>query len=525
MANSNYIWYGPTIPQNNKTFPIAYSAVKPPTPSDWISSFFTERYVIQNAPGIYTFTHQPSSLSVKSATASYSFEGASLPESGASKAGSFSGVSNFIKVSNGNLVFNVLNDPISISGVKILPGGAFSPVISKGIVWRFHTVTANEPPHSWLIRSGLKEGDDVLLGYTVPETHYRTLTAPPTSSVLLGDNTASLATETESVAVLDSITLKYSGDLEYLKSITVNNNILFEDFLAVDQSNNWVKSINPKNKTITLNKAVDQESDVDIQYLTLPDKYTYTGFRGLDPGGNIIWYPCDLNPTYGRVIKDYLTGVDYPSSVALLNQVLLYLVPSCYLKLSFSQVSEGVLDGSLTFESAFNYGETHFVRHHVGEIKEVFDEDLGQETDSFFNYWGVTPFNQAQYDEQGQAYIKDDIFSTFLPSMMPLVKFSLTGPDPQKVINLVDIRRKGGGLPEQFSQSTLNQHSSGLDYLRSFYDISIWEGDATIEGGHVTIQILNTVLNEFSKEQVEQMVKLHLPPGVSYSILYVESVS
>lgn len=507
------LYYFPTVDSSN-AFPIGFFSPPKLTPDNSLAILSTERYVTQNQSDIYTYTYSPSGLTVVEANASLEFPGTTI---GSDTVGGFSIPSGPLDVQSGDVQFSWLNSPIVFLGVDAAQNNSFNPVISTGMVWRFYQVSNNEPEWSWLRKAGLQAGDEVFLGYSVPEAYYGSSDITDASEF----DTCKTSTWIEDTHPSGPHTIKFTRPLKYLNSITINGTVNTVN-VGVDGQTSLVRGIDPVSNTITLRRTLDPNDKITLNYEVYTEFYRYSGYKYVDADYNVTWQPCDLNPGYGREISDQVTGTVKPSSVGLFNQVLIYLIPVCFCKLNFTSAGtadSATLNGSLTFDSAFNYQETHFVRHYIGETNEVFDEDLGFSYDDFWNYWGVAPFGQSEYDESGTGQLVDDVFSTFLPSMMPIGKILLGGPGSIESVKSVDIRPRGGGVPETYSIPAL-QGTGYEDELRNLWDFGNWPGKLYHEGGSFTVGMDKSILDTYTQQQVEELVAFYTPPGVKAIIEY-----
>lgn len=524
ISSGMLLYFGPSIPDPIHSIPISFVVGPKATPETSLAVFSTERYVAQNYSNLYTYSYAPSSLDVVSAAASFDYAGTTV-NGMYGTIGAIHGKVAPLAVLNSTIQFKWLNSPITLQGVRKLDSGAFVVNVSAGTVWRFYRVSANEPVWSWLSKAGLVAGDEVFLGYTVPESRYALgTTAAPTGDALYGNTSVRLRSFTEVVTPSSPTTISYHGDLESLTRIDVGGVRIFDGRFFNEIADPTIESIDTTAKVIKLRRSFDPDARVQLTYLTYADYYEYHGFRGYDPNGIPRWYCCDLNPEHGHIIDDPTNQVSIPTATALLKQVLIYLVPTCFMKLSFTVGASSNFTGTFTFDSAYNYGETHFVRHYIGETNEIFDESLGILPSTFYNYWGVTPLNQAEYDDLGSGALNDDVFASFLPSLMPLGKIMLTGPNGVRTVNRSDVRERGGGVPDPYSATGLSTAGTGIDMLRGFYDLGIWAGKLRQDGGVVEIQIAKTVLNTYTREEVEDVVQMNVPPGVHVALKFVDSV-
>lgn len=524
ISSGMRLYFGPSIPDPIHAIPLSFVVGPKATPETSLAVFSTERYVAQNYSNLYTYSYAPSSLDVVSANATFDYVGTTV-NGMYGTIGAIHGKLAPLTVVDSTIKFKWLNSPITLQGVRKLDSGAFVVNVSAGTVWRFYRVSENEPVWSWLLKAGLVAGDEVFLGYTVPESRYAIgTTSAPTGDPLFGNTSARLRSFSEVVTPSSPTTISYNGDLNTLTRIEVGGTRIFDGRFFNNVSDPVVENIDTTAKVIHLRKSLDPDAKVTLTYLCYADYYEYHGYRGYDGNGSPRWYCCDLNPEHGHIIDDPTNQVSLPSSTALLRQVLIYLIPSCFMKLSFTVGGSSDFTGAFTFDSAFNYGETHFVRHYIGETNEIFDEDLGILPSEFYNYWGVTPLNQAEYDELGNGALGDDVFASFLPSLMPLGKIMLAGPNGVRTVNRSDVRSRGGGVPDPYSATGLSTIATGMDFLRGFYDLGIWAGKLRQDGGVVEVQIADSVLDTYTRDEVMQVVQMNVPPGVHVALKFVDSV-
>lgn len=481
------------------------------SPENTLGVLSTERYVSENQSGIFSFYFSPPGVKVKQATISINSPSFSI--NGETVFGFNQSFSSTEIVDNG-VKISFLTNPIGLKNIVKTDGGCFLPVINNGTVWRFYRVPESEPSWSWLRKAGFNIGDELILCYTVPETFYNTTS-------FLNPNPPSecrLVSKVETVYASDSFTVFYSGELELVDKIQVNGVDTYTGpfYPNVDQ----LIKIDSKDKSIRLPNAVQADDKISIFYKEYAQSYLYTGFKFVDETNSISWRSLDLNPEYGREILDHTTSDPYPTSAALFNQVLLYCIPSAACKISYEIINavDGNINLTLDFISAFQYNETSFVRHYVGISEENFDASIGSSV-SFHNQWGVTPFGLDEYDSLGVGSVSSDQFATFLPSMLPIAKVILTGLSTPESFNLVDTRTIGGGLPKVFDNLQLKIQNKE-DSIRDLWDLGNWPGNIVNEGGHVIINIPETTLTNYTKEEVEEVVKFYLPIGVSFEINY-----
>jgi hypothetical protein len=169
----------------------------------------------------------------------------------------------------------------------------------------------------------------------------------------------------------------------------------------------------------------------------------------------------------------------------------------------------------ITFYSAYDFGESHFIRHAVGAQLEDIVPRL---SDGPTNTYGFAVFGRNYYDESGVP--KRDIYSLTHPSMLPLARVLLKAPQSVKGVKIVDIRLRGGGIPETADFNLLALEPSAINTMKGFYDLGTWDGKAIQEGGVVTINIDTSVLDNYTTQEVEEIVRQRIHPGISYEIVY-----
>lgn len=433
---------------------------------------------------------------------------------------------------------NTLNSAIKVSGVRITPADTWYPLITPGLVFRPGYVIAAsgiEPSGSWIKRAldptNANNKDYYLtLIYSVPETLYSStqtgslgLTFPPSQAKYKVSKELALATSPH--------TIGYDGNIDILQVVKINGSVRASGMFVgteVGSGHSFLKAINKDTKQIILKSAVAPDDLVELQYLSFNDYYVYTGFR--DVSG--YWWPFDANPEYGHYIGNDETR-QYDNSVnALINQITLYAIPSAAIRYEFIENpagSQSIGTLRLTAFRAIDYGETHVIRHIISSepVEFINSRDGG----TVINTWGHAVFGRNFYDEQNQY--GGDIFNLKVPSMIPLGRFVLGAPASVNSVSIADIRERGGGVPHEFPMIAVESQEDGLDRLRSFFDMGIWEGKAYKEGGVVEIQIDKSLLKTdpedtnpttFLASEIYDLVRSQIPPGIDFEIKYVENL-
>lgn len=410
---------------------------------------------------------------------------------------------------------------ISVESISVLGSGSWAPIVTNGVVVRPWAVTEAEPTDSWIRQAWTALGsgevaidDTIYLIYTVPEAKYGTLVANP--STLFPAN-GRMRRVTEIARALGPKSISYDGKADVLEKITINGTVVFNGTFDGSVEDTYISAFTPDRKRIDVKRSIGPNDKIELQYLALADRHVYTGFRNQ----NDVWYAFDANPETGHFISNPETNTTIPSSEALLDQVTLYLVPTAFATVKVVEpvpTQEGYA-GTVTIKyySAFNYGETHFVRHKVGGVTN--EEIISRATGGSVNTFGHAVFGVNFYDEN-TAFI-GDVFDPKRPSDMPLGRVVLTAPAASNSVAIADIRRRGGGVPEDFPMSAVLAETDGLDRLRTHYDMGIWCGKAIKEGGVVEITVDQTLLDTYDHSEIEEIVKANMPPGVDFTISYI----
>jgi len=425
----------------------------------------------------------------------------------------------------------IINSSIKIAGIQITPAGTWCPTVMPGVVWRTGYILAAsgiETSGSWLRRAidpnNTKDKSLVLI-YSIPEVLYATKYSSSYGPAFPPSQAKYKQTK-EIVTPINPNTLSYEGNVSILQKVVVNGTTRFEGTFSEVSSSSSIRELNKELKQIALYTSVNPDDTVEITYLSYNDYYVYSGFRDYYNR----WWPFDANPEYGHVIGNDETLLLDHSSDALIKQVTLYAIPSAALHYEFveNQDTSEVL-GTLTIKAyrAIDYGETHVVRHLISsEPVEQIDSRSGA---SVINTWGHAVLGRNFYDEQNQY--GGDIFSSRVPSMLPLGRFVLAAPASVRSVSIADIRQRGGGVPLDFPMSAVDSQQNGLDTLRGFLDLSNWEGKAVKEGGVVEVQISSSLLKTdpddtdpttFLASEIYDIVKSQVPPGIDFVIRYLD---
>lgn len=532
MINTPTWIFGPTVPEQLESVGVSFVSAPTFRPDLSVAVLSAERYVRQNYAHVRELDLMTSALDASGSVVSV-YGGTNVlgmytaGASGEGKVGGWTLAESTPSLENYRL--RVLMNPITLEGLYLSKAGSWLPVIKPGCVWREHTVKAEEfdagttfdaggvpssvvNQSSWLARSGLIPGDEVFLIYTVPE-HAYTPTNTSTSTTYPGTQSI-MRRMTEYAGVVAPRKLSYRTPIKTILAVTVNGSGVYSGRFDGTVENSFLKRIDHDLQIVELNKSLSPSDQVLLEIETYSDRYIYSGFRHY----NNFWYAFDANPEYGHFVGDYESNTLVNSSTALLNQVTLYLIPSAYVKVT-NYPGETSTRVTLRYETAFNWGETHFVRHILGQN----DEEIStRQQDSTINTWGYAVAGRNYYDEQ--VGYSDDVFSLDVPSMMPLGKVVMAAPAGIGSVQVADVRERGGGVPIDFPFTSVEAGASGIDTLRGYWDLGTYDGAAIKEGGVVEVVIDSSMLQSYTQDEIRAIVESYLPPGIDYELIFRSGV-
>jgi hypothetical protein len=522
--NELNLMFGPKMPQELESVGLAFIAAPTLSPDSAIAALSAERYAKEN------YSHLAQNIMFREGEAGkqLKLDIEIPPISGFTNPtglGSYS-ISTSVDLSSTDWMMETLNTAIRVAGMHISKAGTWCPIVKPGTVYRpYKIVRSREPEDSWLLSvlNGDEEDAEVLLVYSVPE--YRYGIENTTTSIKFPPNSARFKTVREVGFSNGPHKIGYSGDLYQLLEVKINGVVQFSGTYTGVEEDTYLRGIDFTVKLIDVSKALGPEDLIELKYLSYADYHVYTGYR--DASGT--WFPFDANPEFGHIIGDPTTRLYRNSAEVLLEQITLYALPTAAIKLIYTSESSSTYVGhlKLRFYRASAYGETHFVRHIVSS--ETTEEISARDGGTVINTWGYALFGRNFYDEQNVD--GGDIFDSKIPSMLPLGRFVLAAPASVRSVSVADIRQRGGGVPLDFPMIGVETQENGLDKLRSFLDMGIWEGKAIKEGGVIEIEIDRSLLktdeddpdpNTFLSSEIYELVKKQVPPGIDFEIRFIE---
>jgi hypothetical protein len=520
----NFI-FGPSIKADLDTVDIAFISSPTLSPDSAVSTVSVERYVTFNFPHVNQEILFNKSVSVASSGVDIGifYDGSTLnswhnPGSPTVYGGFDMG--GFVST-RGDFTTNFLNYPIKITGMNVSPAGTWRPIISPGIVWRKHTIRSSEPSGSWLIRSGLSSGDVVYLIYTVPEARYGVRNRFNTEN--FPGSSIELKVGVESAQSVGPHKIAYEGDIRVLQEIIINGRQRFSGNFDGTGTDDFIRRIDATSKIIEIKGTVFPDDQISLKYLYPAQEYHYSGFADYTSQ----WYSYNANPEYGHYIVDPNTNTILTSLDTLSIGTVIYVIPSAYVTINTSSVvvsgsfgEANVGQVSLRYTSAFDWAESHFVRHLVGSMVETTSATFDETVEST---WGHAVLGKNKYDDLDS--ISDDSYIIGYPSAMPLGRITMAAPAAARSVNMADVRNRGGGVPMDFPMVAVTSVSGALDTLRGYWDLGIWEGKAYREGGVIEIEIDSSVLStapnqpdKFTLEEIHQIIQQRIPPGIEYQL-------
>jgi hypothetical protein len=178
---------------------------------------------------------------------------------------------------------------------------------------------------------------------------------------------------------------------------------------------------------------------------------------------------------------------------------------------------------TITFKSALAYGESSFLRYKRGSLSDevigpdVINLDSGESPSATY---GNAQFDVDHYIDDSQSL--EGSWIGYYPSAIPLGKIMGAPPLSVDSVTIADIRSRGGGLPERIESFYLQAASGQLERVATFWDLGLWDGPPVKEGGAVKFEIPESVLDRYSAQEIREIIKKRIPPGIQPFIQYYE---
>lgn len=508
--------FGPAPSTRSRALGIAFVASPAMRPDLSVSAFTTHRFAKENHPQIREYAWQTGRGSRKFKVR-HVFAGSTVAGQ-TSGAGSWDIQDASYEADTDGSVYTLSFDdsPITTTGLLQSPAGSWALGVLPGVVYRSYTIPDYEQSDVWFRTGSLASvctpGTQVLLVYSVPEAMYGTLEDTTDGRFPGAGYKARLMRAPAGASGPNQI--RFDADVLSLRKIVVNGVVRYSgDFTGDVASEGAIKELNRSLRYVDVRFPVSPDDEIQIEYTEYAQLYRYRGYR--DRNG--VYYPFDANPEYGHAIGDSRYGVLRSASDCLLEQVTVYAIPSAIGVYTIDQ-SSAAATLTLTFYSAYDFGETHFVRHLVGTPVE----DISPRTsEGPVNTYGFAVFGRNYYDEPSSP--RRDVYSRTVPSMLPLSRVLLKAPASVRAVAVADARIRGGGVPEDADLEMMLTEPTAGTTLRGFYDLGNWDGKMAQVGGIVEVRVDPSVLQptgRFTEEQVRQIVASRIPPGVDYELVF-----
>jgi hypothetical protein len=181
------------------------------------------------------------------------------------------------------------------------------------------------------------------------------------------------------------------------------------------------------------------------------------------------------------------------------------------------------VSGLIRFYSALNYGETHFLRYRLGaQDDEAIGEDEPVGSSSVHqDTWGFGFFGKAKYREQDST---EPSWLRSYPSAISLGRLMAAPPLSVNTIRRADTRLRGGGITASVLEFYAHSGSALVDSLAGFWDLGLWDGPPTKDGGSVQVTLPASLRERYSDEQIRALVLKRIPPGVELHLTFEEGV-
>jgi len=310
-----------------------------------------------------------------------------------------------------------VSSSITVDGAMQDSAGGWRLLVKDGVFERPYVMSSLEPTGSWLRQAGFKDGDNLVLVYTLPEYNLGNQWIDPSNPNVL--NHYQLETRILCQSLTDNIISLGRSNIAYLTELIINGVSVISQppsgsaamYNLATAYPGIVSSADPVNGTITLSRSVNSTDIIEASFVYQSPRHIYRGYYD-----GVSWHDLDLNPSAGHMTD---VGVDYkgkPGASLLDNPILLYLIPTC------AYYASGDLTGNYVYRTAFDVAASGFVPPY-----------------SFLRH--MSGGNILQGTVPGY------------PSAAIISKIFITPPGTIDDIWLMDVRSRGGGLPDSISTS------------------------------------------------------------------------
>ena len=296
-----------------------------------------------------------------------------------------------------------LTDQLRVDGIHVDANDSWHPIIKDGLFERDYIV---QPGDSLLLDQGWAINDKLRLIYTVPEFCLEHAFDPRThqEEVVLAD----------ADPIDDHTIFLHNKNIVKILSLIKNGEEILNWPTAIGDLPSLypeIQAVDSAAGTITFAGQVSAFDEIKVSYTYERTGYVYRGYYD-----NGKWYDLDLNPSYGHSFHIGVDGCGQPTSTLVNNGVTIYAIPTA------AYNSDGDQTGHYIYRSAFSLPmekrPSYFIRHTLGMN------------------------NDAQ------------ILKEF-PFAIILAKIAIPSPCSLPDIDIIDLRPRGGGLPEDWSNPPL----------------------------------------------------------------------
>jgi hypothetical protein len=309
-----------------------------------------------------------------------------------------------------------LSNKISIDGMYQDETGAWRLLIKDGMFQRNFTMSSLEPSGSWLRSAGYNDGDNLVLIYTVPEYNLGVQWMPSDSSNILKHYQKVYR---QRCLTSDPRTLILgNSNIAYITEILINGNLVVTGNTGssgsiqslLSQYPNIINSIDTDKGTITFVQGINDRDIVEVTYYYMSSRYIYTGYFD-----GSAWRDLDLNPGAGHRYNFGVDGNGQAGYTLVNNPVVVYLLPTA------AYYASGDVTGNYAYNTALS---------------------LPSETrpSSFVRHTANTQVIEGQVPGYASAAIIGKIF--------------IVPPGSINDVSVLDVRSRGGGLPEGWGEAS-----------------------------------------------------------------------
>lgn len=412
--------------------------------------------------------------------------------------------------------------------------------------------------------AGWKIGDTLMFIYGVQDSR---LVAGPATSTSDPDSYARVMQITdEEAAVVDSNCIQLSnGEVIDITSITINGgtNLLKENSTAykLDKSclsTTVVDDTDLASGLITLNRTMSSSDIVLVTYRYRGHYFIYRGF--FDDDNPTVskrrFVDLDLNPSFGHVYDGSNPTVGSSSTRGLLDSVVyVYALPSAaFLYEAADGLSGAIVDGKVNIYRAMDYGVTNVIRWQAAPV--LTNSDITPSTNTtttvvtslrtWLGAYGVANYSGNYYftSEISEADPERTIDTDSgwglrvggvgelaeYPSAFVLAKVFVSPACTINTVNVVDTRRRGGGVTDDASSRKALFTGDKLSEANACWDNSAWDGEPVMLNSTVVFDIPQAMLEtsgitssyrKFTESEIYEIVKRSVPAGIKPVLRFV----